>query len=170
MHSFGIIKESFLTNRNTQLSLIGEVEGKKDITITSRNTIESQLTKNLLVIASNNVDNTEAMNTYFDQSFIRPKKQKTFSGEIAAITIHNIDERHYDADDSIVLQNTGTIDLKFGLSDSEETAGDIFALLSAGDKKTVLASELGNKATEYYLNVQNESPEIKGEYKVTVEL
>lgn len=169
-HAFGILKDNFLLNRNTQLTLMGEVEGMKDITIANRNSIESQLMKNLLAIASNNVGNTDAMNTYFDQSFIRPKKRKTFSGEIDAKTIKNIDERHYDADDSIVLQNSGTIDLKFGLSNSNDAVGDIFALLSAGDKKTVIASELGNTAVEHFLNVQNESESINGEYKVIVEL
>ncbi len=167
---FTSIKDNFLFNRNTQLSLIGEVKGKKDVTIINRNTIEAQLTKNLLIIASNNVGNTEAMNTYFDQSFIRPKKHKTFSGEVGANSVKNIDERHYEAEDSIVLQNTGTTDLKFGLSVSGEAVGDIFVQLSAGDKKTVLASELGNPSAEHFLNVQNESQTINGEYKVTVEL
>ncbi len=170
MTLFRTIKDNFILNRNTQLSLIGDLAGKRDVTITNRNTIEAQLTKNLLVIASNNVGNSEAMNTYFDQSFIRPKKHKTFSGEVEANSVKNIDERHYDAEDSIVLQNTGTTDLKFGLSVSGEAVGDIFVQLSAEEKKTVLASELGNPSAEHFLNVQNESDTLNGEYKVTVEL
>jgi len=167
---FTLLKNNFGSTRTAQLALMAEVEGKKDSTIANRNKVESQLMKNLLVIASNNIGNTDAMNTYFDQSFIRPKKHKSFSGEIEAKTLKNIDERHYGADDSIVLQNKGTADLKFGLSEKADSLGTIFIRLSAGEKKTVLASELGDVLAAHFLNVQNDSDTISGAYKVTVEL
>ncbi|MFA5012008.1 MAG: hypothetical protein WC644_08660 [Ignavibacteria bacterium] len=102
--------------------------------------------------------------------FINIFETTRIGGEIAANTIKNVDERHYNAEDSITLNYTCTVALKFGLSTNENTLGESTAMLEADDKKTVLASELGNTAAENYLNVQNESPEINGEYKITVEL
>lgn len=71
---------TFNTLRTAQLNLIGDVAGKKDASVTTRDVIEIQLMKNVLFIGFNNVGNLEAVNTYFDQSIIRPDQSSATDG------------------------------------------------------------------------------------------
>lgn len=71
---------TFNTLRTSQLNLIGEVAGKKDASVSTRESIEIQLMKNMLFIAFNNVGNPEAVNTWFDQSIIRPDQSSATDG------------------------------------------------------------------------------------------
>jgi len=73
-------RNNFNTLRTAQLNLIGEVAGKKDVSVTTRDVIEIQLMKNVLFIGFYNVGNLEAVNTYFDQSIIRPDKDSATDG------------------------------------------------------------------------------------------
>ena len=82
---FTNLQNDFVTLRTAQLKLIGEVAGKKDATVTTRDTVELQICKNVLLIASNNVGNLEAVNTYFNQSIIR-SEQKDEKSEPAPLS------------------------------------------------------------------------------------
>ncbi|MBL7128864.1 MAG: hypothetical protein ISS16_07755 [Ignavibacteria bacterium] len=166
---FTDLRTTFNTARTAQLALMGEVEGMRDVSIEKRDVIEVQLMKNILFIAFNNVGNVEAMNTYFDQSFIRPKEQKTFSGDVPAGETVNIDERTFGELDEIILENTGTVALTFCLAPS---AGDACASgisVNAEDKVTVTAADLGDYEANHFLNVTNNEGS-DGSYKVVVEL
>jgi len=165
---FTNLRDTFFTARTAQLNLIGDVAGKKDVTETTRDDVEIQLMRNVLFIAYNNVGNTSAANTYFDQSFIRPKQQKTYSGDVPANETVNAAERTFEETDDIVLKNTGTTALTFCLA---PTAGDACAVgvnVNAGEETTVTASELGDVAN-HFLNVTNNEG-TDGSYSVVVEL
>lgn len=166
---FTNLRDTFNTARTAQLNLIGEVAGKKDVTADTRDAVEVQLMKNILFVAYNNVGNLEAMNTYFDQSFIRPKKQKTYSGAVLAGETVNVTERTFDEDDEIICKNTGDATWTICLA---PTAGDACAngiTVNAGDEVTVTASELGDTETNHFLNITNNEA-IDGSYSVIVEL
>lgn len=73
-------RNTFNAVRTAQLNLIGTVAGKKDVSVTTRDVIEIQLMKNVLFIGFNNIGNLEAVNTYFDQSIIRPAQDSATDG------------------------------------------------------------------------------------------
>ncbi len=60
----------FKTARGTQLQQKGKVSDATEATEASRNVLEIQLTTNLLTIALNNIGNTAAAASFFDQSIL----------------------------------------------------------------------------------------------------
>ena len=71
---FAALKTAFLTARGQQLTQKTMVDQSSDSSNTTRDTLEVQLTKNLLTIALNNIGNAAAAKLFFDQSIInRPK-------------------------------------------------------------------------------------------------
>jgi len=159
-----------LAKREAQLELMGEVEGKKDITETTRDEVEVQLMKNLLTIAVNNIGNLSAVNTYFDQSFIRrggPGEEDVYTGTVAENVTHSIIEMPWSDDPEIELSNIGTTDLMFCLSPTEGTACTAGVTVTPGTTQTVNASELGD-ISYTFLNVTNLSSDTEGEYSVTI--
>lgn len=152
---------NILAKRQAQLELMGEVEGKKDVTETTRNAIEVQLMKNILTIAINNVGNFSAVNTYFDQSFIKrggPDSEQVDLDVLIGET-KNVVERTFSADDEITIENTGTDDLDFGLMNfiDEVVAPGTGVTVAAGTSQTVTASQLGDVTQNHFLNVTNNS-------------
>lgn len=167
---FTNLKTSFINKRDAQLLLIGEVKGKKVVTGSNRNVLEVVLMKGVLTVALNNIGNPDAIDIYFDQSFIKPASQKTFSGKVDALKIVNIDSRKYKSEQDITLYNNGDGSLSFGLSKLKDKAGIIQITLSPHEEKKVNASELGDVTTCKYLNVSNPDAALEGDYKVVVEL
>jgi len=167
---FTNLKTSFINKRDAQLLLIGEVKGKKVVTGSNRNVLEVVLMKGVLTVALNNIGNPDAIDIYFDQSFIKPASQKTFSGKVDALKIVNVDSRKYKSEQDITLYNNGDGSLNFGLSKLKDKAGIIQITLSPHEEKKVNASELGDVTTCKYLNVSNPDAALEGDYKVVVEL
>lgn len=166
---FTNLRDTFNTVRTAQLNLIGEVAGKKDVTETTRDEVEIQLMKNVLFIAYNNVGNTSAANTYFDQSFIRPQKQRTYTdGAPANETVHVV-ERTFNADDEIICKNTGDSSWTICLAPNASTACAGGVTVNSGEEVTVTASELGDTEANHFLNITNNEA-IDGSYSVVVEL
>lgn len=162
---------NILAYRQAQLALMGEVEGKRDVTETTRNVIEVQLMKNVLIIASNNVGNFSAVDTYFDQSFIQrggPDSEE-FDVNVLIGETKNIVERTFTANVEITIDNTGTGELLFGLV---KLVGDVVqpgvgVSVPAGSTVTVTASQLGDVAQCTFLNVTNNSG-VDGSCSVTI--
>ena len=160
-----------LAKRQAQLVLMGEVEGKKDVTEASRNAVEVQLMKNLLTIAVNNIGNFSAVDTYFDQSFIQRgggADSEQFDVDVTIGETKNIVENTFAEDDEITIENTGTGDLDFGLMN---LIGDVVApgtgvTVAAGTSQTVTASQLGDVAN-HFLNVTNNGA-VDGSCSVTI--
>jgi hypothetical protein len=167
---FTNLKTSFLAKRDAQLLLIGDVKGLKQATSQNRDVLEKQMMTNLLTVALNNIGNPDAIDIYFDQSFIKPASQKTFSGKVDALKIVNIDSRKYKSEQDITLYNNGDGSLSFGLSKFIDKSGIVQITLSPHEEKKVNASELGDVTTCKYLNVSNPDATLEGDYKVVVEL
>ena len=109
------------------------------------------------------------MDTYFDQSFIRPQKQKTYSGPAPANETVNVAERTFNADDEVICKNTRDAPWTICLAPDASTACTGGITVNAGDEVTVTASELGDTETNHFLNITN-NEEIDGSYSVVVEL
>ena len=167
---FTDLKTNFMAKRETQIQLIGIVKGKKHNTKKNRRVLEKQLMVDVLTVAANNVGNTDAMKMYFDQSFIRPAKQKTFSGKVDAEMIANVDKRKYKKEHSIKLYNEGECVLTFSLSAVKNEPGAIEISLNPHEERRITADELGDIEICRYLNVHNADTVLQGEYKVVVEL
>lgn len=158
-----------LAKRQAQLVLIGEVEGKRDVTETSRNALEVQLMKNVLTIAVNNIGNFSAVNTYFDQLFLKRggADSEQFDVNVTIGSTENIVEQTFTANDEITMENTGTGDLDFGLV---LLVGDVVVAgvtVAAGTSQTVTASQLGDVTQNHFLNVTNNSG-VDGSCSVTI--
>ena len=159
----------FKTARQSQLDLMSIVNGKKTETSVKRDVLEIQIMKNLLIIASNNVGNPSVLRNYFDQSLIRPQKQRTYSDDVLQGETKNVVERSFGEHDEIKASNTGTDVWKICLS---PTAGEACAngmTVNPGEEVTVTASELGDYENNHFLNITNTGAS-DGSYSVVVEL
>jgi len=161
---------NILAKRQTQLTLMGEVEGKRDVTEASRNTLEKQLMTNLLTIAVNNIGNFSAVDTYYDQSFIQRggPSSETFDGTVSAGGTANVFEKTLLPTDEVTIE-AHEVDLEFGLVKligDVVTAGTGVTVL-AGTSQTVQASALGDVTQNHFLNVTNNTA-IDGSWSVTI--
>ena len=167
---FTNLKTSFVAKRTAQMNLIGEVQGKKAVTSGNRNVLEVVLMKSVLTVAINNIGNPDAIDIYFDQSFLKPASQKTFSGLVGALLTITVDSRIYKSEQEIKLYNNGNGVLAFSLSPEKDVTGAVSVVLSPHEEKIVTASELGDVNTCKYLNVENKDADLEGDYKVVVDL
>lgn len=159
---------TFTTARTLQLTLKGEVETERDEKIGTRNVVEIQLMKNLLFIAFNNVGNPDAMDTYFEQSIIRPRKKRVYKDPLAPGETKKILTEDFEANDEIKISNPGTTDIMFCLAPDENTACSTGVTLMPGEEKTVKASELGDVNVNHSFNVTNLNAGTAGEYRAEV--
>ncbi len=163
------LSDEFIAARQSQISLMAIVEGKKSETSVKRDVVEIQLMKNLLIIASNNVGDETKVEDYFDQSLIRPQKERTYSGEVLQGETANVVERSFGEHDEIKCSHTGTDVWKVCLA---PTAGDACAngiIVNPDEEITVTASELGDYENNHFLNITNTGAS-DGSYSVVVEL
>lgn len=142
----------------------------KAATSGNRNVLEVVLMKGVLTVAINNIGNPSAMDIYFDQSFLKPASQKTFSGKIPVLKTITVDSRIYKSEQEIKLFNNGDCVLVFSLSPEKDVTGASPVILNPQEEKVVTASELGDVNTCKYLNVENKDADLEGDYKVVVDL
>ena len=154
------IESNYLAARTAQLTKIGEVETLKTNSSNARQVLTTQLMKNLLIIASNNVGNTSMLEDYFDQSFIRSNiapDDGSIGGVIAANTTINIESEGLTIDTEITITNSGNTPLKFGIEQTATTAVENGIVVAEG--ATFIATYLqllgGNPQGSSFLNVTN---------------
>lgn len=161
---------NIIAKRQAQLLLIGQVEGLKDTTETTRDTIEKQLMTNVLTIALNNIGNFSAVNTYFDESFIQRggPSAENFDGTVSSGGTANVTERTFAPDDEVTLEAQDA-DLEFGLvmNVDDVVAPGSGITVPAGTSQTVTASQLGDVTQNHFLNVTNNSA-TDGSWSVTI--
>jgi hypothetical protein len=167
---FANLKTSFLAKREAQLKAISDVKSKKAATKKFRGVLEKQLMVDVLTVAANNVGKPDVMKVYFDQSFLRPQKQKTFSGKVGSEMIAMVDKRKYKKEHSIKFNNEGECVLTFSLSAEKNKMGAVEISVLPHEEKILHAHELGDIENCRYLNVYNADAAQQGEYKVVVEL
>lgn len=167
---FTNLKTDFVAKRDAQLLLIGGVKGLKKATAINRDVLEKQMMTNLLTVALNNIGNPDAIDIYFDQSFLKPASQKTFSGKVGAGKLINVDSRKYSIEQVITLYNEGDTALSFGLSETKDAASLTQLKIASHTERKIKASELGDVNVCKFLNVTNPDLGIEGAYKVVVDL
>lgn len=167
---FTNLKTDFVAKRDAQLLLIGGVKGLKKATAINRDVLEKQMMTNLLTVALNNIGNPDAIDIYFDQSFLKPASQKTFSGKVGAGKLVNVDSRKYSIEQVITLYNEGDTALSFGLSETKDAASLIQLKIAPHTERKIKASELGDVNICKFLNVTNPDLGLEGAYKVVVDL
>lgn len=153
---FSDILTNYLTARNKQLQLMGEVDTLKSDALNARNALSLQLMKNLLYISLQHVGFTDRLDDYFSQEIIR-RKNTTDDGkniEIApANSVINVESQGITANTEVNFENTGTVPLRIGLSnDDTHIPANIGAVVQAGKMIIITASLLG---TGNYLNIEN---------------
>lgn len=163
------LSDEFKAARQSQISLMAIVEGKKSETSVKRDVVEIQLMKNLLIIASNNIGDDTKVEDYFDQSLIRPQKERTYSDEVLTGETVNVVERSFGEHDSIKASNTGTDVWKICLAPTAGEACVNGITVNPGEEITVTASELGDYENNHFLNITNTGAS-DGSYSVVVEL
>ncbi len=159
---------AFLTIRAAQVNLINLVSGKRTVSATSREELEKQVMKDLLIIASNNVGKPEVMPDYFDQSIIRPASKKIYTGNVAPSSTVNVLVHLFEEGETVIISNTGNSSMQFGLCVDalQPVTGGV--LLEAGITKSVPANELGD-ITLKYMNATNVDAAVSGAYEVELE-
>ncbi|MFC2093968.1 hypothetical protein ACFLSV_08725, partial [Bacteroidota bacterium] len=88
-------------------------------------------------------------------------------GTVDAGLTANIMNKTFEPADEIKLENTGTAQLRFCLAPDGVTACASGVEVNGGETTTVTASELGDSATDEFLNVTNLDASEQGSYKVT---
>ena len=153
---FSDILANYLTARNAQLQLMGEVDTLKSDAAKAREELSNQLMKNLLFISLQFVGYPDRLDDFFSQEIIRRKvtNEDGKSAEIApANKIINLESQGINPNTEITFENTGDVPLRIGLS-NDETSLPIGAgtTVQAGKIIVVTASLLGNGTC---LNVEN---------------
>ncbi len=176
---FTDLRTTFQDARTAQLATMGEVEGLKSTAANTRDALEIELMKNLLITASNNVGDITMMPDYFDQSIIRRSgvadegEGVVFTGPVAEATNEyiNTDEVENATEETEAkFENPGTKPLRYYFAHAQGDApgpATIFVDVAPGSSDTKTLGEMGwNPDTNSLLHVQVVGSG-EGEYKVT---
>jgi hypothetical protein len=163
---FSDMMGAYLHARNEQLQKMGEVDTLKSDAMRARNDLSLQVMKNLLFISLQHIGYTDRLDDFFSQEIIR-RRSSTDDGSISetapANSITNIESQGITANTEVNFENTGTVPLRIGLSNDDNTlANNQGATVLAGKTMIVTASLLGSGD---YLNVENTSNN-DGKYNV----
>jgi hypothetical protein len=170
------LQASYVSNRAEQLRLIGATDGNRFNVAEKRKAVVKQVTKNLLLIAVDFLDEPEMVKVYFDQSIVRrPEKKKTakqapeiFSEAVPPETKAVIIHGGFEAATSFHIVNTGSVTLQFYSADMPNDTVPGHALeLPPGEEEIITASKLGASGN-LFLMVHNPSANLAGSYKVSI--
>jgi len=172
---FTAIINNYKTSRDLQLGKMGDVSGDKLETAQNRDILETQLMSNVLVIANNNIGNTDVMKVYFTQHYIERSgrsqgdplaPEEYITGTVAAGEKSEILHGGFSGDTEFIFKNTGETTLRFYTANlpDDHVPGTVLEV-AAGEQTTALASSLGSEEN-LFLMVYNIDTENEGEYEV----
>jgi len=172
---FTAIINNYKTSRDLQLGKMGNVAGDKLETAQNRDILETQLMSNVLVIANNNIGNTDVMKVYFTQRYIERSgrsqgeplaPEEYITGTVAAGEKSEILHGGFSGDTEFNFKNTGQTTLRFYTANlpDDPVPGTVLEV-AAGEEATVLASSLGSEEN-LFLMVYNIDTGYEGEYEV----
>jgi len=169
---FVTLRNTFVSVRDLQLTVISEVTNLKDNARISRDVLEEQLMKNVLFVAFNNVGHPERMKRFFDQTIlgvVASDGNDIFRKKIAANELKNLfDINDYAPDTRLKLRNPGATKLYFELLPTATSQPNpaTAIVLEPGASLTIHRSDIANPQGAYF-NVWN--PEtVQGKYEVEV--
>jgi len=154
---FTAIINNYKTSRDLQLGKMGDVSGDKLETAQNRDILETQLMSNVLVIANNNIGNTDVMKVYFTQHYIERSgrsqgdplaPEEYITGTVAAGEKSEILHGGFSGDTEFIFKNTGETTLRFYTANlpDDHVPGTVLEVV-AGEEATALASALGSEET-----------------------
>jgi len=162
------LRDAFVAARELQNQLIGQVETERVEKYGTRGGVEIELMKCILFIAFNNVGNTDVVDVYFDQSFLKPSKPKVFENILGKGKTFNLWEHEFDPEDEVKAENTGDTPWLLYLAPTKDTTSTTGITVAPGETITVTAEQLGDVNANTFLNITNLDADHDGSYKVTV--
>ncbi len=160
--------------RDTQTAKEGALSAAEDVMENARSAAAWMCYRNLGLMMNKWWDQLITVDNYFEFHLIQNVASATEPGEsfidvVLANLTANVAERPFDNISIITLKNTGTVSLRFFLSDTANgTAGATFIDVAAGAETTIdNISLLGNTAFTF-LNVTNADLTTDGSYEVIV--
>lgn len=157
-------KTAYTAQRNA-LSLIDNlITGKNE----DRQLLTVQLTKNFLLIASNNIDQPDAFDNYYDPAYLPLNEgPESFNGSInAKQTITAIPAGIITRSKNLYLKNTGITQLKFSLNDNPTMNTATAQVLAPGQQLRV--NPPLPQFNQYLLLIENEDSDYNGNWHVEV--
>jgi hypothetical protein len=158
--------DTALTKQQSELS---NTEGISDAFELARVAMCKAQYVSLGKLMAQNVDNPTAAEKYFDLDAIRNTKQTMFTGTLQVAQTKTIAERTLKPTDELVLENTGTVNIMYYLSNVKngQQVGNSFQIVP-NDKLVIYASQFGDLTNNHFLVVKNLSYEAKGAYKLEI--
>ena len=155
-----------LAAQNNALSLIDNLITGKN---TDRKALTVQLSQNLLIIASNNIDLPDQFDDYYDPSYLPISEAPvTFNGTVDAGSIINaVPDGHISRSSILLLKNTGPVDLVFCLDASHLVINATTLINVPAGQEYRTEGDLPVLA-HYFLNIQNPSATENGAWHVEV--
>jgi len=161
---------AFNNARSAQHTVFAEEDMLRTGRNATRKELTRQLTRNLLIIAADMIDDADRFNDYFDTSYL-PRNGSSadadgiFEGTVDAGATANI-TKDLAPDVELKITNTGGAKLTFCLTVAETDVCLAGANLIPGESRTVTAADLG-PGVGPHLNVTNPDL-VEGAYKVEV--
>jgi len=122
---------------------------------------------NLGALMQKYYDKPETIAVYFDVQTIRRNRQVTYTGHLKPLQLHNIAKHTFAADSQIKLNNLGTTELHFFLSQTKDSIQQTGITLKPAQQETYPATILGN--IQYpYLMVYNTHQVENGHFEITI--
>ncbi|MBK8658057.1 MAG: hypothetical protein IPN22_04085 [Bacteroidetes bacterium] len=157
-------KNAYSAQRNALSQIDNLITGKNE----DRQLLTVQLTKNFLIIASNNIENTDAFDDYYDPRYLPlTEGPEFFSGLInAKATITAIGPGTITRSSNLDLENNGMVSLLFSINDNP-TLNPV-TQLELGPGQRIRYTEPMPAFAQYFLLIQNNESDLNGSWKVEV--
>jgi hypothetical protein len=165
--AFTAVHNTFVANRNAQLTAKGEVEAEISDMATTKPALAKQLTTNLLTIALEYVGDESKSALYFDQAILDAafrEADRRVTNEINPGDTDNVFDNVSSPDVRISIKNESE-DVLVGGFVSTVNAVPTQLTIAAGNEIILNASELGWTSERKFFNISNGSG-IAGKYTV----
>lgn len=158
-------KEALAAQKNAFSLIDNLITGKN----TDRKALTVQLTQNFLIIASNNIGNRDQFDDYYDPAYLPiTDGPETFNGIVnAGSIITAIEPGVITGSSNILFENTGTVNIIVSISGSPLTI-DPVAQINLNPGQHLRQTDPLPTFDQYYVNIQNTSPDQNGKWHVEV--
>jgi hypothetical protein len=162
------LRDVFEHARTQQNQLISQVETERTEKYGTRLELETVLMKCILFIAYNNVGNINAVDLYFDQSFLKASKPKVFENVLQKGKTEFLYKHEFDTEDEIKAENTGNTPWLLSLCLTQDEVPATGVTVAPGESIKLTADKFGDVDANIYLIIKNLDADHDGKYKITV--
>jgi hypothetical protein len=163
--AYNNLHTTFMSNFNSQLAAVGDIYTEISDLQTSRLTLATQLTKNLLTIALEYVGDESKADVYFRQDILDAafkESERRVSNEINPGVTENAFENVTTGDQNITVKNEGEGDLVIGFVSAIDGV-PTSQVIAPGIEITKNAAEFGWTSINKFFNISNGGP-LAGKY------